>query len=116
MGERALPDNMFMWANSDYSDKLMLLARGRALQEGEATNEQLDVDAIVDDEEPVALCKGRKKKKWRHVGEADSSDSSGTIEKEVKKQRLARIDKTNEWWDALKEDEESKKKRGGRKT
>lgn len=29
---------------------------------------------------------------------------------------LARIDKTNEMWDALKEDEERKKKREGRKT
>ena len=55
MGERALSDNMFMWANSDYSDKLMLLARGRALQERELSTKrpQLNDDGASPADEAI---------------------------------------------------------------
>ena len=59
-----------------------------------ATNEQPNVDAIVvDDEEPVAPAKGRKKRKWRRAGKEDSSDNS---EEEAKK-RLAEEAKSRDW-------------------
>ena len=40
MGERALSDNMYMWANSDYADKVMALAGGRAQQDRELSQQR----------------------------------------------------------------------------
>jgi len=73
-----------------------------------ATNKQPVVNAIeIDDDEPVAQVKGRKKR-LRRLGEDVNSDE------ERKKERLERIAKTNEMWDALKikekEEEERRKK------
>ena len=73
-----------------------------------ATNKQPVVNAIeIDDDEPVVQGKGRKKRLWRWV-EDDNNDE------ERKKERLERIAKTNEMWDALKikekEEEERRKK------
>jgi hypothetical protein len=73
------------------------------------------VDAIeIDDDKLVAQGKGRKKR-LRRLGEDVNSDE------ERKKERLERIAKTNEMWDALKikekeEEERRKKEREGRKT
>ena len=73
-----------------------------------ATNEQPVVNAIeIDDDKPVVQGKGRTKRLRRLVEDVDS-------EEEKKKQRLKRIDKINEMWDALKvkekEEEERRKK------
>jgi hypothetical protein len=74
-----------------------------------ATNEQPVVNAIeIDDDKPVVQGKGRTKRLRRLVEDVDS-------EEEKKKQRLERIAKNNEMWDALKikekEEEERRKKK-----
>jgi hypothetical protein len=108
----------------DANARRMQAAQAKAVQEkaastsewnaSKATNKQ-PVNAIeIDDDEPVVQGKGRKKRLWRWV-EDDNNDE------ERKKERLERIAKTNEMWDALrikkKEGEERRKKeREGRKT
>jgi hypothetical protein len=109
----------------DANARRMQAAQAKAVQEkaastsewnaSKATNKQPVVNAIeIDDDEPVVQGKGRKKRLWRWV-EDDNNDE------ERKKERLERIAKTNEMWDALrikkKEGEERRKKeREGRKT
>jgi hypothetical protein len=90
----------------DANARRMQAAQAKAAQEkaastsewnaSKATNKQPVVDAIeIDDDEPVARGKGRKKR-LRRLGE------DVNIDEERKKERLEKIAKINELWDALR--------------
>ena len=104
----------------DANARRMQAAQAKAAQEkaastsewntSKATNKQPVVDAIeIDDDKPVVQGKGR-------TGSCDVWYKLSRVMRRGKKQRLERIAKTNEMWDALKikekvEEERRKKER-----